>query len=471
MSDDVSDSTPESPVPAVRKRGAAAKVVVQSTPINPFAADELRKPVNTLAIVPQAKKITPLFRKAYNVMLFLAQEQGIEKEFYRAPLSEVLSGLDFDSHDTALVKKHFRAMATTAVEWQSPTTGEGGNWAISGLIGHAELKTERGQTWLEWSYSVKLKHELLEPRVFARLSIEIISQLRSHAAIALYEICGRYRDVGRTSRQHWSWWRPVLSGKPETEKQKELEYRFFKRDVLKPAIAELNAISDLEIELQEFKQGRYTSDLQFLIKKKRQSALPLSTPPKPVDLSLIVIAVRLGVDENKAEQMLLDFGPEVLKEALQALERRLATAYPEPLRDPTRYLKALMPAESKKAEKRAEEEAEVQTAAEVAQKDLPAQRQIAWSDEWLRARKQEVIAQIEALSDEAQADLVNSLMSDMDARNVHPSLKKRLQTSGWRHPMVQHEMVRFYAQAAIGDGWDKPTAEQLLDIAARSQLK
>ena len=190
-----------------------------------------------------------------------------------------------------------------------------------------------------------------------------------------------------------------------------------------------------------------------------------------MDLSLIVIAVRLGVDENKAEQMLLEYGPEVLKEALQALERRLATAYPEPLRDPTRYLKALMPSESKKAEKRVDEEAEAQAAAEVAQKDVPAQRQIAWSDEWLRARKQEVLAQIEALSDEAQADLVNSLMSDMDVRNVHPSLKKRLQTSGWRHPMVQHEMVRFYAKAAIGDGWDKPTAEQLLDIAARSQLK
>lgn len=262
-----------------------------------------------------------------------------------------------------------------------------------------------------------------------------------------------------------------MSGKPETEKQKELEYRFFKRDVLKPAIAELNAISDLEVELQEFKQGRYTSDLQFLIKKKRQTALPLSTPPKPVDMSLIVMAVRLGVDENKAEQLLLEYGPEILKEALQGLERRLATAYPEPLRDPTRYLKALMPAESTKADKRAQEKADVQSAAEVAQKDLPIQRQIAWSDEWLRARKQEVVAQIDALSEEAQSELVSSLLSDMDSRNVHPSLKKRLQMSGWKHPMVQHEMVRFYAQAAIGDGWDKPTAEQLLEIAAKSQLK
>lgn len=448
-----------------RVRAFVAPPVV-TPPQGPFASDELRKPVNTLAIVPQSKKITPLFRKAYNVMLFLAQEQGIEKDVYRAPLSEVLSGLDFDSHDTALVKKHFRAMATTAVEWQSPTTGEGANWAISGLIGHAELKTERGQTWLEWSYSVKLKQELLEPSVFARLSIEIISQLRSHAAIALYEICGRYRDIGRTSRQHWSWWRPVLSGKPETDKQKELEYRFFKRDVLKPAIAELNSVSDLEVELVEFKQGRYTADLQFLIKKKKQASLTLTKSPKPVDLSLIVSAAALGVDEDRAEQMLIDYGPDALKEGLASLERRIATAYPEPLRDPTRYLKSLMPADATKVVKKLPSDKADTQVTEVANKEAPLQRQAAWTEEWLRLRKQSLLDQIEALPEEEQSDMEVALLADMEARNSHPSLKKRLQMSGWRHPMVRHEMVRFYALAVIGEGWDKPSAEQLLEVAA-----
>jgi len=33
--------------------------------------------------------------------------------------------------------------------------------------------------------------------------------------------------------------------------------------------------------------------------------------------------------------------------------------------------------------------------------------------------------------------------------------------------MVVHEMVRFYARAAIGEHWDQPSAAQLLDIAAR----
>ena len=46
-----------------------------------------------------------------------------------------------------------------------------------------------------------------DPAVFARLRLEIITQLRSHAGVVLYEICTRYKDVGRTARQPWRWWR------------------------------------------------------------------------------------------------------------------------------------------------------------------------------------------------------------------------------------------------------------------------
>ncbi|MDE1998245.1 MAG: replication initiation protein [Burkholderiales bacterium] len=433
------------------------------------AVDPLRKPVNTLAIVPQSKKITPLFRKSYNVMLYLAQEQGIEKDIYRAPLASVLSGLDFDSNDTALVKRHLRAMATTAVEWQSPTTGEGSNWAVSGLIGHAEIKRERGQNWLEWSYSVKLKQELLEPSVFARLSIGIISQLRSHGAIALYEICARYKEVGRSSRQHWSWWRPVLSGKPEDEKQKALEYRFFKRDVLKTAIAEVNAVTDIEVEMIEYKEGRFTSDLQFVIKKKAQTSLPLQHPPSPVDMSLVTRAKGLGIDDERGEALLYEFGDAAMRAGLDGLEKRIQSAYPEPLRDPYRYLKSLLPGEVARVGKKATEVAPGEATKpprEVQSKQIKLKRQSKWAEEWLRRKREEIISQIEAMSLDEQNALVTDLLMQMQLRNVHPSIQKRLQTSGWQHPMVLHEMIRFYAEGAIGEGWDKPTAEQLLEVAA-----
>ena len=74
---------------------------------------------------------------------------------------------------------------------------------------------------------------------------------------------------------------------------------------------------------------------------------------------------------------------------------------------------------------------------------------------------------IEALSPEAQRELQDQLLASLQERQAHPSIIKRLTTSGWHHPMVRHEMIRFFADATFGPGWDKPTAEQLLEVAAQ----
>ncbi|OGA98900.1 MAG: hypothetical protein A3E25_12865 [Burkholderiales bacterium RIFCSPHIGHO2_12_FULL_69_20] len=496
----IDETTP--PAPRRPRRAVASRAAAEPEPL-------LRKPVNTLAIVPKSHKITSLGRKSYNVLLHEAQEQGLDKTVFQAPLERIIRGIDFDSNDQALIKKHLRAMVSTTVEWQSPTTGEGSSWNVSGLLAHARLSKLRGQVWVEWSYAVNLKQELLEPTVFARLSLEIISQLRSHAGIALYEICSRYKDIGRTSRQAWAWWRPVLSGRPETDKTARLEYRIFKRDTLKPAIAEVNAVTDLEIELVEHKAGRFIAELQFLIRRKPQASLPLRQRNEPVDLSLIARAQALGVDDHRAEELADTYGTEALRSGLDALQRRLASAFPEPLRDPYRYLKTLMPGEAARAEQGAAAPAGVPDAAtkayrppgtaglggagdslawaaQASAQEAPARfgaglatatpppvspeqqrRQAHWAAAWLRRRHEQVGADIAALSIEEQGRLCALLAEDMAARQVHPSIRKRLQGSGWQHPMVLHEMLRFYARAAIGEHWDQPTPEQLLAVAAQ----
>jgi hypothetical protein len=440
---------------------------VQALPPDQTAV--LKKAVNTLAIIPKSSRITTLGRKSYNVLLYQAQEQGLEKEVFRAPLDAVVKGLDFDSHDLALIKKHLRAMVSTTVEWQSPTTGEGSNWNVSGLLAHARLSKERGQVWVEWSYAVNLKQELLEPTVFARLRLEVISQLRSHAGVALYEICTRYKDIGRTARQAWRWWYPVLSGNPPSEKSERLEYRIFKRDTLKPAIAEVNAITDIDVELVEHKEGRFISEIQFRIAPKRQASLGLglNRPPQPVDMALIARARQLGVGDEAAEAMAAAHGDDAFRSGLDSLERRRASTFPEPLRDATRYLRALMPAEASRAQARAaEQEAAAQPAAvEAAGREQQDKRSARWLAEWTRRQHEKCAADIEALSPERQQELVQGLLQALHDRQAHPSITKRLATSGWQHPMVRHEMLRYFGSATYGEGWDKPRAEDLLAIA------
>ncbi len=483
----------EVPPPAKRlRRAAASRAAGDAEPL-------LRKPVNTLAIVPKSHKITSLGRKSYNVLLHEAQEQGLDKTVFQAPLERIIRGVDFDSNDQALIKKHLRSMVSTTVEWQSPTTGEGASWNVSGLLAHARLSKVRGQVWVEWSYAVNLKQELLEPTVFARLSLEIISQLRSHAGIALYEICSRYKDIGRTSRQAWAWWRPVLSGRPETEKTAKLEYRIFKRDTLKPAIAEVNAVTDLDIELVEHKAGRFIDELQFFIRRKPQASLALRVPAEPVDLSLITRAQSLGIEDARAEELADAFGAAALRSGLDALERRLATAFPEPLRDPYRYLKALMPGEAQRAGQGAGVGAspallaaepvavpwaspgldgpqphhklhgDPHGASRAVQPAVASpeqqRRQAHWAAAWLRQRQAQLSQDIAAMSADEQARLCELLAEDLQQRQVHPSIRKRLQVSGWQHPMVLHEMLRLYGRAAVGEHWDQPTTQDLLAVA------
>lgn len=446
---DLDEQPADSPQPARPRGGNSIEV--------------LRKPVNTLAIVPKSARITPLGRKSYNVLLFEAQEQGLDKEVFRTPLSRVLKGIDFESNHHDLIKKHLRAMVSTTVEWQSPTTGEGTSWNVSGLLAHAKLTKVRGEVWVEWSYAVNLKQELLAPTVFARLRLEVISQLRTHAAIALYEICMRYRDVGKTSRQPWRWWVPVLSGMPESERTAKLEYRIFKRDTLKPAIAEVSSLTELDIELVEHKQGRFISEVQFNIRSRKQAALPLSHPPEPVDLSLVVKAREQGIPDDKAEELITEFGADAVRSALEMLAKRVAVGFPEPVRDPYRYLRSVMPAEQAKVDRK-RVESEAARAADAA--EAPGRRQARWLEEWMRRRRQQVVDQISGLSEPEQAHLVSLLDEDMERRNVHPSIRKRLSTSGWKHPIVMAEMVRFYAEASIGPDWDKPGPTDLLNIAA-----
>jgi len=432
----------------------------QGTSPRELIENPLRKPVNTLAIVPtKTSKITVLARKAYNVLLHIAQEQGIEQEVFRAPLQSILRGVDFNSNAREIVKQHLRAMVSTTVEWQSPTAGEGEAWNVAGLLAHAKVYKQGGENWVEWSFAPNIKHELLDPQRFARLRLDVISQLRRHSGVVLYEICARYRDVGLTARQPWPWWRPVLTGSPDTEDSVKQEYRFFKRDVLKLAIAEVNAVTDLDVELIEHKAGRFIADIQFRVAKKRQEALPLRHPPVPVDLSQVARAMSAGLRADDAEALIQTHGNEAMAAGLDALMKSIANEFPEPLRDPYRYLRALLESSSATAAKKAGEGGSPPPANSAA----VAAALEGWTAEWVSARRALVLAEFDSLAPETQADWVERLRVHLNERGAHPSIRKRLETNGWKHPIVIGELIRFFK----GADWDKPTPQELLTIAAQ----
>jgi hypothetical protein len=420
----------------------------------------LRKPVNTLAIVPKSEKITVTARKIYNVMLHYAQRQGVGKDRYQVRLAEIATGIDFNSNNTELIKQYFRQMATTGVEWQSPTTGEGARWSVSALIAHADLIQREGELILEWSYAPNIKQELLDPQRFAKMSLQVQASLNTMASLVLYEICCRYADNpgGLTARQPWAWWRPVLTGAPDSATSAYLEYKIFNRDVLKKAVKKVNEVSDLEIELVEHRAGRSIQDLQFRVKRKAPM-LPLAEKPiEPVDLKTIGAAIKAGIPQDRAEKHLLKYGAKALDEALHVMNERKARVNMEPVRSPDKYLVTLLQSGQFGEQK---EPIAVRKIF-----DTKAER-LKLIEQFMAQKRGELNDMFHEMPEEDQQQWINRF--ETEALPTSEVVRKAFRTKGVASQIVRPLFLKFLGNSVWEEGWDKPTDSDLVDLAILSK--
>jgi hypothetical protein len=417
----------------------------------------LRKPVNTLAIVPKSEKITVTARKIYNVMLHYAQRQGVGKDLYQVRLADIATGIDFNSNNTQVIKQYFRQMATTGVEWQSPTTGEGARWSVSALIAHADLIQRGGELILEWSYAPNIKQELLDPQRFAKMSLQVQASLNTMASLVLYEICCRYADNpgGLTARQHWSWWRPVLTGAPDSPTSAYQEYKIFNRDVLKKAVRKVNDVSDLDIELVEHRVGRAIQDLQFRVRRKTPALAPADRPIEPVDLKTIGAAIKAGIPQERAEKHLLKFGAKALDEALRVMQERLSRPNMEPVRSPEKYLLTLL---------QSGQFGEPQAPAAATRKVFDTKAERVKLIERFMAMKRTELAEMFQEMPEADRETWIARF-ETEALPASDVMRKAFRTKGIAAPLVRPLFLKFLGNAVWEDGWDKPTDSDLVDLA------
>lgn len=307
----------------------------------------VRKAVEAIAINPKSGRITLLTRKLFNVLLYQAQRQGEALATYRAPLADIVATAEFDSNDTNLIKEHLRKMLQTQVEWNSTSEDGSRRWGATNILSEAEIIEDKKsrRVWVEWSYAPKIKKRLLEPDIYARLSLQFQSSLRSSAALGLYEICSRYAEspAHLTMRNPWQWWRPVLTGIPDGSPDGDIypEYKYFKRSVLKGAVSEVNAVTDLEVELIEHKDGRRITDIQFRSMKKAQSGLPLPEPAL-FDMALVARMKAIGLPQHEVEQLYCETEENVIRATLDALAARQANRKAAPLTSPAAWFKTML---------------------------------------------------------------------------------------------------------------------------------
>lgn len=318
----------------VTKKKTAGKKPVTDLIEAPPSELEFRKPNQAIGLKIKKGKMTMLGRKLYNVFVYQAQRLKIgenapndsetNQHFYWVKLSDIAKDAAYDSKDTQVLKEACIELQNIRIESESET-----EWASEHLVASvkfvnpAGLKTRGGQLFVGFSFPPEVHAIVTKPSLYTKLSIYYQQILNSGHSIALYEICRRYatNPTKVTAIEDYEWWFARIQGLPVAEGNLP-EYKYFKRDVLKPAIEEINACTDIVIDLREHKIGRKVARLQFEVNLKQQSDLEFPGPPI-INGDLISRLEQFGFSDTEAANITVNHPEAKIIEAIESTNVRL----------------------------------------------------------------------------------------------------------------------------------------------------
>jgi hypothetical protein len=424
-------------------------------------ADEdqsVAKANEAIAIRPKRGKLTLLSRRIYNVLLFHAQQQGVEQPKYSILLSELIDDARFTSKNTELLKSHIRDMQSTTIEWHTSGAGRQ-KWTSTQLVGTVEIdEPGRGSPCtITWSFPEAIREKLVMPALYTRILLEVSSQMRSYAAAVLYELGARYLTSPSrlTMREDVVWWASVLTGRSDIT---AVEYRILHRDTIKKALAELDALSqDFRMELVEHKRGRKVEELQFRVVPKPQRELGglYDSARNIFDLQLVERMVALGMKGQDAQDLYAVTDEGALRAALGHVEQRMRNAAMPPVASPVAYFKDAL---------------KKQYAGSVSPEQAPPQavpappieeRMERLREEWKHAKSLEARAMFSAMPEDEQRSLLDRFEAERLVELASPIAR------AWRKDGVHSKVASSsFFRWLVGVRWPNgETEKELLEFA------
>ena len=258
---------------------------------------EINEVIKASPAIQVQSKMTLLQRRAWNVLLANAYNELPDKDIHSVSMVELAAKLGFDSGNQEYLKDVLRSLRSCEVEWNLLNKDNKQVWGVASLLASAEIK----DGICTYGFAPHLRLKLHNPRIYAKLNLRLQNRFKSQYALVLWEICFDYFDTDR--------------GRGETpfiplETFKELigigvdEYPgfpFLNRDVIKPAVKEINALTDYHVEVEQKRIGRKIAELKFRITRVKQISIQESLFPDIENLSPVAIElVQADIDRNMA---------------------------------------------------------------------------------------------------------------------------------------------------------------------------
>ena len=242
-------------------------------------------------------RITHLQRRAWNVLLANAYNQLPDKEIHRVSVVELAMKLGFDSNNHEYLKETLEALVDCTVKWNILDKNKKEIWGAASLL--AEVRIEDGICFYQYTHT--LRQKLHNPLMYTKLNLRLQNRFKSQYALILWEVCFDYFDVrwdrGETPFIPIETFRGLMG----LESDEYAGFAFLNRDVIKPAIKEINDLTNYHIEVEQKRFKRKIAELKFRITKVKQPPVQESVFPDVENLPPVAVElVQAEVDRSLA---------------------------------------------------------------------------------------------------------------------------------------------------------------------------
>ena len=242
-------------------------------------------------------KMTLLQRRAWNVLLANAYDELPRTDIYCVSVAELAAKLGFNSKNEDYLKEILESLVNAKVQWNLLGKDKTEDWGVAVLLASANIKNGL----CTYGFAPHLRQKLHNPRLYSRLNLQLQNRFTSRYALVLWEVCFDYfdteRDAGETPFIPLETFKALLG----LEKEAYPVFGILNRDVIKPAIREINTLTDYHVEVEQKRLGRKVAELKFRITRVKDLPLEVSLFPDIENLPAVAVElVQAGMDRKMA---------------------------------------------------------------------------------------------------------------------------------------------------------------------------
>ena len=261
---------------------------------------EINEVIKASPAIQIQSKITHLQRRAWNVLLANAYNELPNTDIHHVSVAELARKLGYASNDSEHLKETLEALVDCTVQWNILGKDKKEEWGVASLL--AEVRIKDGIC--AYAYPPYLRTKLHNPRIYTKLNLRLQNRFTSRYALILWEVCFDYfdtdRDQGETPFIPLETFRELMG----LEKDEYPVFKVLNRDVIKPAMKEINDLTDYHVEVEQKRIGRRIGELKFRITKVKQLPVQESLFPDIENLSPVAIElIQAEIDRKMALQI------------------------------------------------------------------------------------------------------------------------------------------------------------------------